>query len=197
MTRAAKNKPVSFPFMQDLCSLCGLCMVKAWPARDSKRACVFTTGWLGTKERELFGRERHQENIDETRFGISIKRCVARLRNPVPKTQFTGIITRMAQKAFEAGLVEAVVTLHRNRQDYFFPEPVLARSTAAILASGGSKPVLASSLIALARWRKPAGRVYESFWLSVRPARFTTFAVLPRRIPGFRGPSCIPSVFPV
>ncbi len=149
MTRSVKNRPILFPFMQDLCSQCGLCMAKAWPARDSKWVCVFNTGWLGAKEQALFGRERFQDNADETRFGISIKRWVARLRNPVPGTQFTGIITRMAQKAFEAGLVEAVVTLQRSRQDYFFPEPVLARSTADILASGGSKPVLAPSLIAL------------------------------------------------
>ena len=46
-------------------------------------------------------------------------------------------------------MVDAVVTLHRSKEDYFFPEPVLAQSTEEILASGGSKPVLASTLVSL------------------------------------------------
>jgi len=46
-------------------------------------------------------------------------------------------------------MVDAVVTLHRSKEDYFFPEPVLAQSTEDILASGGNKPVLASTLVSL------------------------------------------------
>lgn len=136
-------------FRQKLCSLCGLCMADSCSAKESMRICVFNTGWLGAKEKKLFGRERSLRNTDEMRFGISRQRFVGRLKQPLPRTQFTGIITRMSQKAFESGLVEGVVTLHRSREDYFFPKPVLARSTKAILSSGGSKPVLAPTLVSL------------------------------------------------
>jgi coenzyme F420 hydrogenase subunit beta len=134
---------------QKLCSLCGLCMASAWPAEESIAGCVFTTGWLGKQEANLFGQERSQVDYDEILFGISRERFIARITNPLPNVQFSGIITSMAKKAFEAGLVDAVLTVHRSTDDYMLPEPVLARSTEAILAGAGSKPVLAPSLISL------------------------------------------------
>ncbi|MCX5904934.1 MAG: Coenzyme F420 hydrogenase/dehydrogenase, beta subunit C-terminal domain [Proteobacteria bacterium] len=144
---AAKSVTASLP--QKLCSMCGLCMGTSWPAQESIKSCVFTSGWLGSRERALFGRERARDNPEEMLFGISSERFVARMKNPLPNIQFTGIITGIAKKAFETGLVEAVVTLHRSPEDYFLPVPVLARSTEEILASGGSKPVLAQALASL------------------------------------------------
>lgn len=135
--------------MHALCSLCGLCIAQTWPAHESMKACVFHTGWLGALEQDLFGRERFANHDDESRFGISRERCVARLKKPIPGAQFTGIITRIAQRAFETGIVQAVITLHRSEEDYFFPKPVLATSTADILAGAGSKPVLSPSLVML------------------------------------------------
>ncbi len=132
-----------------LCSLCGLCMVKDWSAQEVVQGCVFNIGWLGKQELLVFGRERCQDDTDELFFGMCKERFVARMKNPLPQGQFTGIITRIAQKAFETGLVEAVVTLHRSKKDYFLPVPVLAQSTEEILAGGGSKPVLAQTLSAL------------------------------------------------
>jgi coenzyme F420-reducing hydrogenase beta subunit len=126
------------PAKEKLCSLCGLCMVNAWSAKESIQSCVFTVGWLGKQEVEVFGRERSLTDSDEMLFGISRERFVARMKKPLPNIQFTGIITSIAKKAFETGLVEAVVTLHRSKEEYFFPVPVLARSVVDILASGGS-----------------------------------------------------------
>lgn len=134
---------------KQLCSLCGLCMVKKWSAREGVQGCVFTLGWLGEQETKLFGRERSPDNYDEMLFGISRERFVARMKKPLPTGQFTGIITGMAKKAFETGLVDAVVTLHRSKDHYLYPQPVLARSPEAIVAGGGSKPVLASPLVSL------------------------------------------------
>ncbi len=134
---------------EKLCSQCGLCMVAAWSAQEAAEGCVFNIGWLGKHESFVFGRERRQDNPEELFFGISQDRFVARMKNPLPNVQFTGIITWIAQKAFESGLVEAVATLHRSKKDYFLPVPVLAQSTEDILAGGGSKPVLAQTLTAL------------------------------------------------
>ena len=141
-----KNSSPPHDTEKKLCSLCGLCMVSAWPADESITGCVFTTGWLGKQEADFFGQERSQDDYDEMLFGISKERFVARITNPLPNVQFTGIITSMAKTAFENGLVDAVITVHRSREDYMLPEPVLARSTEAILKGAGSKPVLASSL---------------------------------------------------
>jgi 3,8-divinyl protochlorophyllide a 8-vinyl-reductase (ferredoxin) len=146
---APAEKSAGAPAPEKLCSLCGLCMVRAWPAQEGIQSCVFTTGWLGSREKALFGRERSREIPDETLFGISAERFVARMKNPLPAIQFTGIITSIAKKAFETGLVDAVMTLHRSTEDYFLPVPVLARSTEEILSGGGSKPVLAQALTSL------------------------------------------------
>jgi coenzyme F420 hydrogenase subunit beta len=106
-------------------------------------------GWLGEAERRLFGRERALDNPDEMSFGITSSRFTAKLKSPIRDAQWTGIITRIAQKAFETNLVEAVATLHRSKVDYFFPEPVLAQSTAEILEAKGNKPVNSPTLKSL------------------------------------------------
>ena len=149
MSDKARNRSVDTPEKERLCSRCGLCMVDAWTPKESIQGCVFTIGWLGKQEVEIFGRERSLQDSDEMLLGISRERFDARMKKPLSKIQFTGIITGIAKKAFETGLVEAVVTLHRSKEEYFFPVPVLARSTEEILASGGSKPVLAQTLVSL------------------------------------------------
>ncbi len=134
---------------ETLCSACGLCQVRAWPAKESFESCVFELGWLGEAERALYGRERNPDNPDELAFGITQERFVAKLNPEITGAQWSGIITRIAQKAFETNLVEAVATLHRSKVDYFLPEPVLAQSSEAILAAKGNKPVTSPTLKSL------------------------------------------------
>ena len=90
-SRSHLDKTLSVDHSADekLCSLCGLCMVNAWSAKESVQGCVFTVGWLGKHESSVFGRERSQDNSDEMLFGISKKRFVARIKNPLPTIQFT------------------------------------------------------------------------------------------------------------
>jgi len=151
MSNQSKMKDVDTSIGAKLCSMCGLCMVDAWTPKESIQSCVFTIGWLGKQEEAVFGRERSLENPDEMLFGITRESFVARMKNPlpIPQIQFTGIITSIAKKAFETDLVETVVTLHRSKEEYFWPVPVLARSVEDILASGGSKPVLAQTLVSV------------------------------------------------
>jgi coenzyme F420 hydrogenase subunit beta len=132
-----------------LCSSCGLCSVKTWPSSESLQSCVFSLGWLGSHEKALFGREREPLDAVESRFGITRSRFIARLREPVSGAQWSGIITRLAVKAFNSGLVEAVVTLHRDDKDFFQPKPVLAESEADIYKAKGSVPVLSPVLNSL------------------------------------------------
>ena len=140
--------------VESLCSSCGLCMTDKWSAEEGSQSCVFKTGWLGQKEIDLFGRERSLDDLDEASFGITRQRLVACIKDPVPGAAWTGVITSIAKKAFESGLVEAVMTLHRGESYHFAPVPVLACSTEEILAGSGNKPVLSPVLRSL-------GEAYE------------------------------------
>ncbi len=132
-----------------ICSSCGLCSIQEWPMHESVRSCVFKNGWLGKREKKLFERERKLDNPEEMRFGITLERFLAQLKKPLNGAQWSGIITAIARAAFESGLVEGVVTLHRNDKSTFFSDPVLAMTAEEIDASKGNKPVLSPVLRSL------------------------------------------------
>lgn len=132
-----------------LCSSCGLCSIQEWPMRESIQSCVFKNGWLGEREKKLFGRERKLDNPEEMRFGIALERFTAQLKLPLSDAQWSGIITTIARKAFENNMVDGVVTLHRSKENHFFPQPILAMTTEDIDTSRGNKPVLSPVLRSL------------------------------------------------
>ena len=151
----------------ELCSSCGLCSIQAWPVTESVSSCVFTNGWLGEREKKLFGRERSLDNPVEMRFGITLERFTAQLKNPLPGSQWSGIITRMAMRACEEQLVEGVISLQHTPGHHFFSQPVLAWSLDDIYATRGNKPVLSPVLSSL----ESAYRLgMKKLWSSVRPA---------------------------
>jgi 3,8-divinyl protochlorophyllide a 8-vinyl-reductase (ferredoxin) len=132
-----------------LCSSCGLCSMQEWPSEQNIRSCVFRNGWLGERETKLFGRERSLDDPVEMRFGITSERFTGQLKKPLEGSQWSGIITRMAVRAFEENLVEGVVTLRRSPDDYFFSVPVLADNRDEIYRTRGNKPVLSPVLRSL------------------------------------------------
>ncbi len=132
-----------------LCSSCGLCSVKSWPAEESLQSCVFANGWLGEREKKLFGRQRSLEDPVEMRFGIVAERFTAQLKHQVSGAQWSGIITRMAMRALEEKLVEGVVSLHRSSDHHFFSVPVFAETIEEVYAARGNKPVLSPVLQSL------------------------------------------------
>lgn len=134
---------------QGICSSCGLCSSQEWPMQESIQSCVFKNGWLGKREKTLFGRERTLDNPEEMRFGIALERFTAQLEHPLPDAQWSGIITNIARKAFDTGMVDGVVTLHRSGEDHFFSKPVLALTPEEIYQSRGNKPVLSPVLKSL------------------------------------------------
>ncbi|NTU58043.1 MAG: coenzyme F420 hydrogenase [Chlorobiaceae bacterium] len=137
---------------EPLCSRCGLCMGNAWPEEETLQSCVFNTGWLGIHEERLFGRRRNSADKNELAFGITRRRFNARMNKPIEGAQWGGIITRIALKAFESGLVDGVVTLHGS---HLQPKAALATSVAEIIESKGNRPVLSPTLIALhTAWKK-------------------------------------------
>ncbi|NTW55840.1 MAG: coenzyme F420 hydrogenase [Chlorobiaceae bacterium] len=138
-----------------MCSSCGLCSMQIWPAEENISSCVFRNGWLGEREIRLFGRERSLDDPVEMRFGITSERFTAQLKKPLEGSQWSGIITRMAVRAFEENLVEGVVTLRRAPEDHFFSVPVLADSLDEIYRTRGNKPVLSPVLRSLEKaWQR-------------------------------------------
>ncbi len=132
-----------------LCSSCGLCSVQSWPVEESIQSCVFKNGWLGEREKKLFGRERSLDDQIEMRFGIAAERFTAQLKNPLSGAQWSGIITRMAMRAIEEKLVDGVMSLNRSADNHFFSVPVLAGSSDEVYAARGNKPVLSPVLQSL------------------------------------------------
>jgi len=132
-----------------LCSSCGLCSIHTWPVEQSVKSCVFNNGWLGEREKKLFGRERSLSDPVEMRFGITLDRVTAQLKKPVAGAQWSGIVTHMAVRAFEEKLVEGVVSLQHTPGHHFFSQPLLARNSDELYSTRGNKPVLSPVLYSL------------------------------------------------
>jgi coenzyme F420-reducing hydrogenase beta subunit len=76
------------------------------------------------------------------------------LKTPIDGAQWSGIVTRIAEKAFEEQMIDGVVTLQRSPHNHFFSLPLLAETREEIAASKGNKPVLSPVLASLAEARQ-------------------------------------------
>jgi coenzyme F420-reducing hydrogenase beta subunit len=126
----------------NLCSDCGLC--DSWLQPDMADACVFVRNRSEELERRVFGRNRRDG--DELRFGIFEQMHAARMRRPVPGSQWSGMVTTLGARLLERGEVEAVITASTMPGTRFAPRPVLARTPAEVLATAGNKPSLSPNL---------------------------------------------------
>lgn len=73
----------------------------------------------------MHGRMRNPESGDELFFGPYQQIYRAALNAPLPGAQWTGITTRLAERLFEAELIEAVLTMAPDPQDVWRPVPVI------------------------------------------------------------------------
>ena len=126
----------------NLCSDCGLC--DTWLKPDMAQACVFVRNRAEAIEQRLFGRNRRDG--DELRFGIFQQMLAARMKQPVARAQWSGMVTSLAARLLERGEVDAVITASTMPGTRFAPQPILARTPAEVLASAGNKPCLSPSL---------------------------------------------------
>lgn len=128
-----------------LCSDCGLC--------DSQfkslmvTSCTFVRQHIPDIEQRLHGRVRRDG--DELRFGIFRDMRAARMRQPAPGAQWSGMVTALGAKLLETGQVEAVITAASAPGTRFAPRPVLAQTPDAVRASAGNKPCLSPNLALL------------------------------------------------
>ncbi len=128
-----------------LCSDCGLCDSQFKPLMAS--SCNFVRQRIPEVEQRLHGRNRREG--DELRFGIFRHMYAARMRQPAPGAQWSGMVTGLGAKLLETGQVEGVITAASAPGTRFAPRPVLARTPDAVRASAGNKPSLSPNLALL------------------------------------------------
>ncbi len=132
---------------KDLCSECGLCDTHY--IHYVKDACAFLNQHIADLETQAHGRSRDLESDADRYFGVCEEMMVARKREPIPGAQWTGIVSAIACRMLERGLVEGVVCVQNQPDDRFGPRPVVARTPAEVLAARVNKPTLSPNLSVL------------------------------------------------
>jgi len=133
------------------CSRCGLCDTKH--IASVKEACAFLgegMGRMGALEEVVHGRRRNEsaEN-DEAMFGVTQDIFYATNTRPQAGVQWTGIVTEMALRALEEGVVEGVICTSAEENDRLAAKPILATTRDEVLSSGGVKPCYSPTLSVL------------------------------------------------
>lgn len=128
-----------------LCSDCGLCDTAFQPSMA--RACVFVDNQANMLEQRTHGRER--ATPDELLFGVYNAMYAARLKQPNPQAQWSGMVTRLGALLLERGIVDGVLTTGTTPEARFAPRPFLARTPHEVIASAGNKPCLSPGLSVL------------------------------------------------
>ena len=148
-----------------LCTDCGLSRTDD-PHRCGQ-ACQFIRPDYPALERRVHGRTRVEPGSasapdtggdDERFFGPFRQMHQARLRQPLPGAQWTGITTRIAQRLLETGQVDAVIAMAPHPDDPWRPMPVVVtRAEDMALCRGmrmGYAPLIALVEPALKRGHK-------------------------------------------
>ncbi len=144
---------------KELCSQCGFC--DTHHVADVKEACAFLHQQFDSLEQQVHGRSREQQArsqsasqptqpTDTDYFGIHQAMLTARRQDPIPGSQWTGIVSSIGIKALETGLVDGVICVQSDPEDRFKPQPILARTPEQVLAARVNKPTLSPNLSVLA-----------------------------------------------
>ena len=150
--KAKALKPGSRRPAKELCSECGLC--DTYYVHYVKEACAFLNQQIKELESQSHSRSRNLDNSDELYFGVQQEMMAARKKEPIPGAQWTGIVSSIAIKMLESGIVEGVVCVQNTKEDRFQPMPVIARTAEEILAAKVNKPTLSPNLSVLEQIEK-------------------------------------------
>jgi coenzyme F420 hydrogenase subunit beta len=130
-----------------LCTDCGVSRMAN--AAACGRACQFIRPDYAGLEAQVHGRARDGSRPDETHFGPHLRLLRARLRNPAPAAQWTGIATRLAERLLETGEVTAVLAVAPDAKDRWKPVPVIVTRPEAMAACRGMRMGFAPTLALL------------------------------------------------
>lgn len=126
-----------------ICSDCGICTSSLKPM--VKEACAFLVQKYDDLEVSVQGHAR-RDGTDEVHFGPYEKIYRARVKNAVKHAQWTGIVSTIAARALETGMVEGVLLTGTEPGSQAKPMPVLARTPEEVFACKGNKFGLSPTL---------------------------------------------------
>ncbi|MGF1489222.1 MAG: Coenzyme F420 hydrogenase/dehydrogenase, beta subunit C-terminal domain [Prochloraceae cyanobacterium] len=150
--KAKGLKPGQVKPAKQLCSECGLC--DTYYIHYVKDACAFLNQQIAELEKEAHDRSRNLDSEDEWYFGVHQDMMAARKKKPIAGAQWTGIVSTIACKMLEEGIVEGVVCVQNTKEDRFQPVPVIATTPEEVLAAKVNKPTLSPNLSVLEQIEK-------------------------------------------
>lgn len=122
---------------RELCTDCGIS--RSEDAKRCGRACQFIKPDYAFLEQRVHGRARDPSRPDELHFGPLQRMVRARLAQPKPGAQWTGITTRIGERLLETGAVDAVLTMAPDPNDSWRPVPVLVTDPSGMAACRGMR----------------------------------------------------------
>jgi len=122
---------------RDLCTDCGIS--RSEDPKRCGRACQFIRPDYAGLEQRVHGRTRDATRPDELHFGPFRRMVRARLEPPQPGAQWTGIVTRLAERLLETGAVDGVLTVAPDPRDSWRPVPVLVTAAADMAGCRGMR----------------------------------------------------------
>ena len=146
--------PLGAAAPRDLCTDCGISRTAA--PKHCGTACQFIRPDYTTLETSVHGRPRDAAKADELHFGPFRQMVRARLANPLPGAQWTGITSRIGTRLLETGAVDAVLTVAPDPEDRWRPVPVIVTKAEAMVQVRGMRMGYAP-LLALLEPARAAG----------------------------------------
>jgi coenzyme F420 hydrogenase subunit beta len=137
-----------------LCTDCGVSRM-AEPSACGQ-ACQFIKPDYAAMEARVHGRARDEARADELFFGPFRRMVRARLKEPKPGAQWTGITSRIGERLLETGAVEAVLTMAPDPEDKWRPKPIIVTKAEGMAQVRGMRMGYAP-LLALLEPAKDAG----------------------------------------
>jgi coenzyme F420 hydrogenase subunit beta len=122
---------------RDLCTDCGVS--RSSEPKRCGTACQFITPDYPAMETQVHGRARNPQAGDELFFGPYQKMYRARLKAPAAGAQWTGITTRIVERLFETGAIDAALTMAPDPNDHWRPMPVLVTKAEDIAQCRGMR----------------------------------------------------------
>ena len=132
----SSDGPAQDPPSRRLCTDCGIS--RTTQPKRCAHACQFIQPDYPSLERVVHG-STPSAAPDESFFGSHIALWQARLRDPQPGAQWTGITTSLAQSLLEQGQVDAVLTVAPDAQDRWRPRAVMVTQPQDLAACRGMR----------------------------------------------------------
>lgn len=130
-----------------LCTDCGVS--RMGDGKACGKACQFIAPDYPAREIAVHGRVADPGQGEEGFFGVTRRMLRARMTEPLPGAQWTGITTAIAARLLESGAVTAVLATAPDPDDRWKPMPVIVTDPAALAGVRGMRMGFAPTLALL------------------------------------------------